>query len=163
MAESETLWLAGALCLLAGIVLGALLARSGSRRDAARARQLEEELRTAQDEHRRYRTQVSEHFGETSKRLRDLTLQYKSVYEHLADGARALCPEGAVEIAPSLAEAALPAAAGVAATQDDEAQLDLELDPPDRWAAVPHEDDHDDLGPLLDEDVDAPATSKYAS
>jgi len=34
---------AGGLCLLAGILLGALLARSGSRRDAGRARQLEEE------------------------------------------------------------------------------------------------------------------------
>jgi uncharacterized membrane-anchored protein YhcB (DUF1043 family) len=163
MAESATLWLAGAICLLAGILFGALLGRSGSRREATRARQLEEELRLAQEEHGRYRAQVSEHFGETSKRLRDLTLQYKSVYEHLADGARTLCPEGAVEIAPSLAEAALPAAAGVAAVPDvDDTQLDLELDPPDRWAAAAHEDE-DDLGPLLDEDVDAPATSKYAS
>jgi uncharacterized membrane-anchored protein YhcB (DUF1043 family) len=162
MAESETLWLAGAACLLVGILFGALIGRSGSRREATRARQLEDELRTAQDEHSRYRAQVSEHFGETSRRLRDLTLQYKSVYEHLADGARALCPEGAVEIAPSLAEAALPAAVGAAAAPLDEAQLDLELDPPDRWAAVSHEDDHDDLGPLLDEDVDAPA-SKFAS
>lgn len=163
MAETEMLWLAGAVCLLAGILFGALLGRAGSRREATRARQLEEELRLAQDEHSRYRAQVSEHFGETSKRLRDLTLQYKSVYEHLADGARTLCPEGAVEIAPSLAEAALPAAAGVAAAVDtDDTQLDLELDPPDRWAAAAHEDE-DDLGPLLDEDVDAPATSKYAS
>jgi uncharacterized membrane-anchored protein YhcB (DUF1043 family) len=163
MAESQTLWLAGVLCLLAGILLGALLARSGSRRDAARARQLEEELRTAQAEHDRYRAQVSEHFGETSRRLRDLTLQYKSVYEHLADGARALCPEGAVEIAPSLAEAALPAAAGVAAAEEDDTQLDLELDPPDRWAPVAHEDDHDDLGPLLDEDDESPAPGRAAS
>jgi uncharacterized membrane-anchored protein YhcB (DUF1043 family) len=159
MAESETLWLAGGLCLLAGIILGALLARSGTRRDAARARQLEEELRSAEAENNRYRAQVSEHFGETSRRLRDLTLQYKSVYEHLADGARALCPEGAVEIAPSLAEAALPATAGVA-EQEDEAQLDLELDPPDRWAALARDGD-DDLGPLLDED--APAAEKSAS
>jgi len=162
MAESETLWLAGGLCLLAGIILGALLARSGSRRDAARARQLEEELRSAEAEHGRYRAQVSEHFGETSRRLRDLTLQYKSVYEHLADGARALCPEGAVEIAPSLAEAALPEAAGVITKLGDEAQLDLELDPPDRWAALASEGD-DDLGPLLDEDTPAPAAEKSAS
>jgi uncharacterized membrane-anchored protein YhcB (DUF1043 family) len=159
MAESEMLWLAGGLCLVAGIILGALLGRSGSRRDAARARQLEEELRSAEAEHSRYRAQVSEHFGETSRRLRDLTLQYKSVYEHLADGARALCPEGAVEIAPSLAEA-LPESVGAASERDDEAQLDLELDPPDRWAALARDGD-DDLGPLLDED--APAAEKSAS
>jgi hypothetical protein len=64
-----------------------------------------------------------------------------------------------VEIAPSLAEAALPATAGVA-EQEDEAQLDLELDPPDRWAALARDGD-DDLGPLLDED--APAAEKSAS
>ena len=162
MAETETLWLAGVLCLLAGIVLGALIARFGLRRDSARARQLEEELRAAEAEHSRYRAQVSEHFSETSRRLRDLTLQYKSVYEHLADGARSLCPEGAVEIAPSHAEAALPAAAGADAAPDDDTQLDLELDPPDRWAAAALEDE-DDLGQLLDEDAETPATSKFAS
>jgi len=162
MAETETLWLAGVLCLLAGIVLGALIARFGLRRDSARARQLEEELRAAEAEHSRYRAQVSEHFSETSRRLRDLTLQYKSVYEHLADGARSLCPEGAVEIAPSLAEAALPAAASAAAAPDDDTQLDLELDPPDRWVAAAHEDE-DDLGLLLDEEVEAPAPGRSAS
>lgn len=163
MVETQMLWLAGIGGALIGLVLGVVLGRSRSRGDANRVLELEEKLRVAESDHATYRSQVSGHFVETSRRLHDLTLQYKSVYEHLADGARSLCPEGAVAIAPSLAEAALPAAAGVAAAADaDDTQLDLELDPPDRWAAAAHEDE-DDLGPLLDEDIDAPAASKYAS
>jgi uncharacterized membrane-anchored protein YhcB (DUF1043 family) len=41
---------------------------------------------------------VSEHFGDTSRLLRDLTLQYRSVYEHLSEGARALCAEGSLTL-----------------------------------------------------------------
>lgn len=159
MVEPQTLWLAAAGSLVLGVFVGVLIARAGSRRVAARARHLEEQLRTSEAEHARYRGQVSEHFGETSRRLRDLTLQYKSVYEHLADGARTLCPEGSIEIAASLAEAALPIAAGHPLSDDsadDDSQLDLELEPPDRWAAAARADE-DDLGPLLDEDSSQPA------
>jgi len=152
MVESQMLWFAAAGSLLVGILVGALFARAGSRREAARARELEEQLRSSEAEQTRYRGQVSEHFSETSRRLRDLTLQYKSVYEHLADGARTLCPEGTIEIAASLAEAALPIAAGIALPEEADAQLDLELDPPDRWAAAAR-DDEDEFGPLLEEDA----------
>jgi uncharacterized membrane-anchored protein YhcB (DUF1043 family) len=155
MVEPQTLWMAAAGSLVLGILVGVLIARAGSRREAARAQHLEEQLRASEAEHTRYRGQVSEHFGETSRRLRDLTLQYKSVYEHLADGARTLCPEGSIEIAPSLAEAALPIAAGGALPDEPDSQLDLELEPPDRWAAATR-DDEDDLGPLLDEDASQP-------
>ena len=152
MVESQMLWFAAAGSLLVGILVGALFARAGSRREAARARELEEQLRSSEAEQTRYRGQVSEHFSETSRRLRDLTLQYKSVYEHLADGARTLCPEGTIEIAASLAEAALPIAAGIALPEESDSQLDLELDPPDRWAAAAR-DDEDEFGPLLEEDA----------
>ncbi len=40
-----------------------------------------------------YRNQVAEHFAGTSDQLRGLTLQYRSLFEHLADGAGTLCPE----------------------------------------------------------------------
>lgn len=162
MVDSQLLWLTAAGSLLVGILVGVLLARAGSRREATRARELEEQLRTSEAEHARYRGQVSEHFGETSRRLRDLTLQYKSVYEHLADGARTLCPEGAIEIAPSLAEAALPIAASRALPDEPDSQLDLELEPPDRWAAAAREDE-DELGPFLDEEVSTPPAEKGAS
>ena len=155
MVESQLLWVAAAGGLGVGLLVGYLLARSGARREAARVRDLEEQIGRAEAEHTQYKTQVSQHFVETSRRLRDLTLQYKSVYEHLADGARRLCPDGAVAIAPSLAEAALPAEAGAPHEHDvDDAQLDLDLDASDRWHGAAHRDD--DLGPILDEETPAP-------
>lgn len=156
MVETQMLWLAGIGGALIGLALGVVLGRSRSRGDANRVLELEEKLRVAESDHATYRSQVSGHFVETSRRLHDLTLQYKSVYEHLADGARSLCPEGAIAIAPSLAEAALPEAASPSAPERDDSQLDLELDAPGRWSADPGADD--DLGPLLDEEAPPPPT-----
>jgi len=149
--ESQLLWLAAAGGVVIGLFAGVLLARRGGKSDA-RVRELEEQIARTETEHATYRGQVSQHFVETSRRLQDLTLQYKSVYEHLADGARSLCPEGAVLIAPSLA-AALPESASAATESADDAQLDLELDAPGRWAT---NDREHDLGPLLDEETPPP-------
>lgn len=159
--ESQLVWLAAAGGVGVGVLIGWFLGRSGGQRDADRARELEQQIENAKAEHAQYRTQVSQHFVETSRRLHDLTLQYRSVYEHLADGARTLCPEGAVAIAASLSEAALPESATTAIdpATDDEAQLDLELDAPGRWAATDR--DHD-LGPILDEDAPPPPVERVS-
>ncbi len=102
------LWLVVAVALLAGYALGALLSRRGQ--NVGRVRELERQLDETRDEFDAYREQVSGHFTETSKHLRDLALQYRTVYEHLADGARTLCPDSAVPIeARGLAEELLPA------------------------------------------------------
>lgn len=98
---------------LVGLGLGVLLGRRSSE-GAARARALETELaveRTAREralEEKRaadealaaartdaeqYRGRVVEHFYGTSEQLRALTVQYRAVYDHLAEGAQALCPE----------------------------------------------------------------------
>ena len=156
--QSPLVWLIAAGALVVGVLLGRALAGRGARREAERARALEEQLQRAEAEQTRYRAQVSDHFVETSRRLRDLTVQYKAVYEHLADGARTLCPEGVVSIAASLAEA-LPATAGAGdPAAADEAQLDLDLDEePGRWSRADVGRDRDDeLGPLLDEEPPAP-------
>ena len=92
-----------ALAAFAGWAVGFTAARRSVR--AARLRELEQELEDARRELANYREQVAGHFTETSKHLRDLALQYRTVYEHLADGARTLCPEAAVPI-----EAGLPGA-----------------------------------------------------
>jgi uncharacterized membrane-anchored protein YhcB (DUF1043 family) len=157
--QSPLVWGIAAGALVVGVLLGRALAGRGARREAERARALEEQLQRAEAEQTRYRAQVSDHFVETSRRLRDLTVQYKAVYEHLADGARTLCPEGVVAIAPSLAEA-LPLTAGAGAAAADEAQLDLDLDEePGRWSRADVGRDRDDeLGPLLDEESPAPPT-----
>ena len=167
--EPQTTWIAVAAGLGLGLLVGILLGRRAGRGAARRARDLEDQLVAAEDEMKRYRAQVSDHFGETSKLLRDLTLQYRNVYEHLADGARSLCPDGARLLAPSLAEA-LPASASshAADLEPDDDQLDLDLDlaaatrrrdalgleqssasPLERSGLSPLE--RSGLGPLLDE------------
>ena len=52
----------------------------------------------AQSELDTYRHEVVDHFTGTSDMLRDLTVQYRNVYDHIADGAKLLCPEGSVRI-----------------------------------------------------------------
>ncbi len=87
---------------VAGFLLGRLTASH-----AARARELETQLESARKEGERarseleavlasqeqYRGEVADHFVGTADRLRDLALQYRAVYDHLALGARDLCPE----------------------------------------------------------------------
>jgi hypothetical protein len=105
-----------ALILLAGgLAAGFLLGRStGATR--RRVRELEKDLRLASvrlegaaEELKRseqqledYRNQVVAHFSGTGEKLRDLTLQYRAVWDHLAEGARALCPEGSLRLAGGL-------------------------------------------------------------
>lgn len=147
MNESQLLWIAIALAGgVVGLIAGRALGRRGPEKERERIQELEAQLASAQAEHEKYRGEVSRHFVETSQRLHDLTVQYKSVYEHLADGARSLCPEGTVAIAASLADAALPENAGERA-EDDENQLDLELD----------------LEPLLDEESPPPPKESAAT
>jgi len=152
--ELQTTWIAVAAGIAIGLIAGVGLGRWAGRSAAKRARDLEEQLAAAEDAMKRYRTQVSDHFSETSKLLRDLTLQYRNVYEHLADGARTLCPDGTTLLAASLAEAALPASASAlhpAASEPDEIdeQLDLDLEAAARATAPTRSPDA--LGPLLDE------------
>jgi uncharacterized membrane-anchored protein YhcB (DUF1043 family) len=156
-----------ALLLAAAVLVGAfLLGLAFGRRRAQdavdRARDLEDRLQIAEEEMSRYRQEVADHFAQTSKLLRDLTLQYRNVYEHLAEGARTLCPEAGTLLPGSLAEAALPAEASEpeqsprtngAARAEDDAQLDL-LEHTDAWQSAPARSASDDLEPLLDEEVD---------
>ena len=133
-------WLVAAVALLAGYGLGIAFSRRG--RGTARIRELERQLDDTRDQFDAYREQVSGHFTDTSKHLRDLALQYRTVYEHLAEGARTLCPDSAVPIeARGLAKELLPAEAhaeGVAAVEGEastaagEPQTSAELPGSDR-------------------------------
>jgi uncharacterized membrane-anchored protein YhcB (DUF1043 family) len=113
--------------LAVGLVVGGMLGRRANRvRAYARGleqkleeqrlaqERLAEEAQAARDELKRgrqevegYRGQVSEHFGDTSRLLRELTLQYRAVYEHLAEGARDLCAEGSIPLEVGLPESPL--------------------------------------------------------
>jgi uncharacterized membrane-anchored protein YhcB (DUF1043 family) len=114
-----------AIILLAGgLAAGFLLGRAtGAQR--RRVRTLEKDLRLAsvrlegaaqelkrsEQQLEDYRNRVVAHFTGTGEKLRDLTLQYRAVWEHLSEGARALCPEGALRL-PGGLEALVPGASG---------------------------------------------------
>lgn len=134
-------------CLLA-FLAGFGLAAYGSRQNATRLRQAERDLEATREELEQYRQQVAEHFDGTSRLLRDLTLQYRAVYEHLAQGAQSLCPDGSNLLAPSLAQAALPDAARESeAAQESDVSRESEAEAPRAESAG---EGADDLEPLLD-------------
>jgi uncharacterized membrane-anchored protein YhcB (DUF1043 family) len=155
------------LALLGAFWIGFAIGRGRSRDAVERAREAEDRLQLAEDEMNRYRQEVSEHFGQTSQLLRDLTLQYRNVYEHLAEGARTLCPEAGTLLPGSLADA-LPARAsdaprgnGASAGAEDDGQLDL-LENADHW----HEHagaEIEELEPLLDERIEPGAEAQPES
>jgi len=109
----EPLYVALVAFPLVGLAVGFLLGRRSSE-GAERARTLEaeldaqravleqvqaekhsalEDLARARSEAEGYRERVVQHFYGTSDQLRSLTLRYRELFEHLADGARELCPE----------------------------------------------------------------------
>jgi uncharacterized membrane-anchored protein YhcB (DUF1043 family) len=89
------------LDLLIALAVGALIGLLVGRRispDRIRCQALEQELEAARAEATDYREEVAGHFSRTSELVHDLTLQYRAVYDHLADGARTLCPERLMEL-----------------------------------------------------------------
>jgi uncharacterized membrane-anchored protein YhcB (DUF1043 family) len=66
------------------------------------AEALRVQLKKARDEYDQYRLNVVDHFSGTSDLLREMTVQYRSVYEHLTTGASKLCPEGFVGLTEGL-------------------------------------------------------------
>ena len=83
---------------LAVVALGALalgfFAGFWVGRNAGPDRRIKAERDAAREKYEHYRAQVAAHFGETSRRLHALTVEYRAVYDHLAASAEALCPEG---------------------------------------------------------------------
>lgn len=86
--DSTTLLIALA-CLAVGLVVGSLLTRTLAPQEKKR-RELEDKLRRAENEHKLYQQQVTEHFLKTSTMLRDMTQSYRNLGEHLASGAMML-------------------------------------------------------------------------
>lgn len=80
----------------------------------AEKRAVEEELAKARTEAEGYHERVVQHFYGTSEQLRALTLRYRELFEHLADGARDLCPEASSALQAGLEPPALARVAGEA-------------------------------------------------
>jgi uncharacterized membrane-anchored protein YhcB (DUF1043 family) len=85
-------WLIGIGCFLGGAALGATLFKL-FRSDEVRIVALEQRLQSLTNEHESYKNNVNKHFNSSAQLLNRLTESYKDVYVHMADGARALCPD----------------------------------------------------------------------
>jgi uncharacterized membrane-anchored protein YhcB (DUF1043 family) len=77
-------------------------------RARAEIREGQKELERTREGHETYRGKVADHFVGTSERLRELTFQYRAIYNHLAEGAGELCPEGFQKLEGGLGLDALP-------------------------------------------------------
>lgn len=88
--------------LLIGFVAGSLAARTLAPQ-AKKQRELEDKLRKAEDELKDYQQTVSDHFVQSAELLRNLTESYRSVGEHLTNGALTLAsPEASRDILDAL-------------------------------------------------------------
>ena len=74
--------------IVAGLAVGVFVLPA-----ARRSKRLQTELDTAQAEHAQYKEGVTQHFHKTAELVGDMTRSYKAVYDHLADGAHALCED----------------------------------------------------------------------
>ena len=79
-------------CFLVGVGC-TLLFTARDRGGRRRATALEEELATAKEELTRHRGRVERHFERSAEIFGELTRQHASLYAHLAESARELCPE----------------------------------------------------------------------
>ncbi len=92
----------GPLCMGAGVFVGMLLMRLlDGKKDDAQA------LAALRDEFDDYRTNVNEHFEQTSELFQGMTEKYRDVYNHLAAGAQQF---GNSEASPPRLEIVQPAA-----------------------------------------------------
>ena len=80
MTDTALLATVGLVALLLGAGLGYYLA-------ARRERKADERAATAEAELNAYRDNVTDHFRETAVHFRALCEQYRSLHEHLAQGA----------------------------------------------------------------------------
>jgi uncharacterized membrane-anchored protein YhcB (DUF1043 family) len=65
--------------------------RKQAERSSAELAAAKAQIERSRAELEQYRTRVSDHFAGTSDRFRDLGLQYRALFDHLSEGARALC------------------------------------------------------------------------
>ncbi|CAK0750405.1 putative DUF1043 family protein [Gammaproteobacteria bacterium] len=83
-----------ALAFLCGMLVGLYLGQRANP-SVRRIKQLEVELEKTRDLLADYHERVARHFSRTSELFESFTKDYKSVYQHLADGCSDLCGDRA--------------------------------------------------------------------
>jgi uncharacterized membrane-anchored protein YhcB (DUF1043 family) len=85
-------WAFGIIVFAIGLGLGGLATYLVIARND-RTRELQEELNLLKERFTDYRDQVTQHFMRTSELVQEMTRSYRTVYEHLANGAQHLCSD----------------------------------------------------------------------
>ena len=85
-------WIVALVCLLVGAVAGAISYKL-FKSDEARVQLLETQLQQLTNEYENYKREVHGHFSDSAHLFGKLTESYRDVFQHLAHGARNLCPE----------------------------------------------------------------------
>ncbi|MDX1756710.1 MAG: DUF1043 family protein [Marinobacter sp.] len=82
--------LAAIVALIAGLLIGVFIGRSGQG-STLRQRRAEQQIDELRSEYTRYQAQVNEHFMESAHLLRRFNDAYRDVNQHMARGANRLC------------------------------------------------------------------------
>lgn len=101
---------------------------------------LAEKLQQAEESHTDYQTQVTEHFIETSKRVNNLTKNYKEVHEYLASSAMKLANPNLSQNILEQANNNLPGPESIIEGQANPSQTSLHTDD----ETLEHSDDYGD-------------------
>ncbi len=86
------IWLVGVVCFVLGLVAGAFIFKQFLS-DAAKVKNLTEELDQLTETPTDYKQSVHSHFENTAQLINKLTISYREVYERLARDADILCSE----------------------------------------------------------------------
>lgn len=90
--ETSWLWAVGLITSAIGLIIGAGIGYLLGG-DKKQVKLLEDALNKLESEFNGYRSQVGEHFLQTSRLVEKMTSSYRDVYEHLASGSEKLCQD----------------------------------------------------------------------
>lgn len=91
--SSENLWIAAAIALAVGIVIGIVLTQLARRVGGTGSSGTQAQLESLQLRFEEYQQEVSSHFNTTANLVSRLNRSYQDIQEHLAQGAMELSPD----------------------------------------------------------------------
>ena len=131
MNDISALWMIGLVSVLAGVVIGLIMARLRERNGGRDALQLE--LDEARGELQRYKQDVGVHFAQTADLVNRLTDSYRDVHQHLSKSAQKLCDDK-VLVASLMAQEQRPVLTAPPEGADEEAPESAPVEPPKDYA-----------------------------
>lgn len=145
MNDISTLWMIGVIAVLAGVVIGLVMARLNERSGGRDALQVE--LDETRSELEKYKQDVGVHFAQTAELVNRLTESYRDVHQHLSQSAQKLCDDETL-VASLMAQEQRPVLAQPVKTESTDEQDDSTVEPPKDYA--PRQTD-DDTGTLSEQ------------